>query len=189
MKKFILIILIFCVASSLKSQAIGPNAKLFVIKNITGDTLMLPSSKMPFPGPRETITVSTIIIEPPTSFKMQIAIPIDSLKQKSSQWQDLKSQIKEIPHLKVKIVGLVLIGTWMYCFRDDLQAWSKDNDKAAHLFLSYGLSKFFGWKFALGFMLSIEATQSDIFGTEGRYQDTFEDVFIDIIGIGFSLKL
>ena len=110
-------------------------------------------------------------------------------KQKSSQRRDLKTRIKEIPHLKVKVIGLAIIGTWMYCFRDDLQAWSRDNDKAAHLFLSYGLSKFFGWKFALGFMLSIEATQSDIFGTEGRYEDTIEDLFVDFVGIGFSLKL
>jgi hypothetical protein len=82
-----------------------------------------------------------------------------------------------------KIGILTVVGATAYIFRDDLCKWSNRNDKASHLFLSYGMSELFGWKFAAGFMLAIEATQIDIFGISGRYEDTAADLFLDGIGI------
>jgi len=163
MKKAILITLIFLAASSLKSQSVPYNPEWI------------------------TVTKDCLIFNLPVNF--DIVMPHGIPEKKSPQWGDLKVRIKEIPHLKTKIVSLALIGAWGYAFRHDLKRFSVKNDKLCHLVLSYGLSKYFGWKFALGFMLSIEATQSDIFGTEGRYEDTIEDLFVDFVGIGFSLNL
>ena len=111
-----------------------------------------------------------------------------SLKLQPEKSGDSFKLLPKIEHLKEKAIALTVIGAGMYIFRNDLRQFSIEHDKLAHVFLSYGLTKFFGWKFALGFMLSIEATQADIFGTEGRYKDTTADLFCDVIAIGVAIK-
>lgn len=147
---------------------------LIIIILFTGTSLM--AQPVPYQPEWISITKDSLIYRLPAI--VDLGTQEHHFKQKSSPRQYLKS----------RITYLMPIGLIMYMFRDDLQEWSINNDKLAHLFLSYGMGKIFGWKFALGFMLAVEATQIDVFGISGRYEDTAADLFMDGCGIGFSLK-
>ncbi len=107
----------------------------------------------------------------------------------SLQAQSLKAPTDSTKSIKTKVSELIVIGTAMYIFKDQLTNFSNKHDKLAHLFLSYGLTKYFGPKFAIGFMLSIELTQIDILGIKNRYKDTALDLLFDGIGITITIKL
>ena len=136
----------------------------------------LKSQPVPYNPEWITVTKDCLIFKLPVNFN--IVMPHAIPEKKSSQWQDLKARI---PYL-------IPIATAMFIFRDDLQEWSIKNDKLAHLFLSYGIAKICGWRFAAGFMIAIELTQIDVFGISGRYGDTAADLFMDGCGILFTLK-
>ena len=125
-----------------------------------------------------SITITTIPIEPPTSFSIQIAIPIDQIEKKSSPRHDLKA----------KITQLLPIALAMYIFRDELTEFSNRHDKISHALLSFGLAQYFGLKFAIGFMLSVELTQADDFGISGRYKDTAGDLVANSVGLLLSWR-
>ncbi len=106
-----------------------------------------------------------------------------------TQAQGLKMPVDSTKSIKTKIVDLAVIGTCMYVFKDQLTNFSIKHDKLAHLALSLFITEYFGPKFAIGFMLSIELTQVDIFGIKNRYKDTALDLTYDSIGIFISIKL
>jgi hypothetical protein len=138
----------------------------------------------------QTFRNDSTIFNMPAKFGQITTLTLpDTLKtEKPSLISKTYTKALQIPHIKLKAISLAVIGIWGYVFREDLRKWSIEHDKEAHVLLSIGLTKFFGWKFAAGFMLSIEATQADIFGTEGRYEDTAEDIFMDSWGIAFALQ-
>lgn len=161
MKKLILIAAIFFCASSLKAQEIDT-------------TYVIHYCKVEF------MTIATDYGD--NGFFIVESIPIKHWfieQPKTSPQRDLKAQIGE----------LIAIGTAMYIWRDELTDFSNRHDKICHGALAFGLTRYFGVKFAVGFMLSIEATQIDIFGINGRYTDTAEDLVCDLAAIGFGFKL
>lgn len=164
MKRIILILTLILWAGSLTAQLKG------VIKLDSRDSIKTYSYGWTSP------TKDSIIYSFPDI--IDLGLQYNQVKKKSSLRQDLKARI---PYL-------IPIGLLMFMFRDDLQEWSIKNDKLAHLFLSYGISKLCGWRFAAGFMLAIELTQIDVFGIPGRYGDTAADLFMDGCGILFSFK-
>lgn len=103
-------------------------------------------------------------------------------------YPDPQPKASQRRHLKSQIADLVVIGAGMYIFRDQLTEFSNKHDKIAHGVLAFGLTKYFGWRFAAGFMLSIEATQGDIFGLRGRYKDTAVDLLANGFGIFLAIK-
>ncbi len=120
----------------------------------------------------KVIQLTLLIMLFSTTSQAQMKVPVDSTKS-----------------IKTKIVDLAVIGTCMYVFRDQLTNFSNKHDKLAHLALSLFITEYFGTKFAIGFMLSIELTQADIFGIKNRYKDTALDLTYDSIGIFIAIKL
>lgn len=92
-------------------------------------------------------------------------------------------KVQQARHLKTKITQLVPIALAMYIWRDELQTFSNKHDKISHGALAFALSHYFGPRFAIGFMLSIELTQIDILKLNGRYKDTAGDLAANGAGI------
>ncbi len=90
--------------------------------------------------------------------------------------------------LKAKITQLLPIALAMYIFRDELTEFSNKHDKIAHGALAFGLAHYFGTRFAIGFMLSVELTQADDFGISGRYKDTAGDLAANTAGLLLAWK-
>jgi len=123
-------------------------------------------------------TGDSLIITLPVKFDFP-SIQIHQPQIKASQTRSLQATITE----------LLPIALAMYMWRDDLTAFSNKHDKISHGVLAYGLSRYFGFKFAAGFMLSIELTQIDIFKLEGRYKDTAGDMLANSVGMLLAWKI
>lgn len=104
--------------------------------------------------------------------------------------QSNQPQIKapQVRNLKTQIGQLVPIALAMFIWRDELTEFSNRHDKIAHGALAFGLSHYFGPRFAIGFMLSVELTQGDAFGFSGRYKDTAGDLLANGAGIFLAWK-
>jgi hypothetical protein len=104
----------------------------------------------------------------------------------SDQWKQNVQQ-KQKTELKHKLVGLAILATTMYMFREDLHEFSFKQNKVAYGSLIFGISEIFGWKIALGFMLGREITQLETWPE--LLGDSITDILAGGLGIIVSVKL
>jgi hypothetical protein len=104
----------------------------------------------------------------------------------SEQWKQ-SIEKKQKMELKHKLVGLAVLATTMYMFRDDLNEFSFKHNKIAYGSMIFGISEIFGWKIALGFLIGREVTQLETWPE--LLGDSVTDAIAGLIGIGVSIKL
>jgi hypothetical protein len=123
---------------------------------------------------QETVFSDSVTYKPAPSVEKE---KVEEVKKERVRYYYLKEAYK-----------LAVFGAGMYIFKDQLKDLSIKHDKLAHFVLGYVLAEKYGWKFALGVSLGIEASQIDVFGIKGRYKDTFLDMAAYSAGVSIAIK-